>query len=177
MTSINPAFISIGSNIQPEWYLPLAVERMHEIGEMVAVSKVYQNPAIGRRRQPDFLNCAVLVGVELSAMDIRHRLREMEADLDRIRTEDKYAPRTIDLDLSILGDLVLETPEMVLPDPDILRRAYMAVTLAELDPTFPHPITSEPLQDIADRLRSTAILKAREDVAKMIQKSVRGESS
>jgi 2-amino-4-hydroxy-6-hydroxymethyldihydropteridine diphosphokinase len=125
---------------------------------------VYQNPAIGPQPRPDFLNAAVLVESELSPLEIRGHLRDIEAELGRVRSDDKYAPRTIDLDLCLLGSTILNTPELVLPDPDLLSRAFLAVTMAELAPGFPHPITKEPLADIASRLRPGANLTPRPDV-------------
>jgi 2-amino-4-hydroxy-6-hydroxymethyldihydropteridine diphosphokinase len=162
------AFIALGSNIKPEKYLPLAVEKLEIVGRLVAVSEVYQNPALGSTPQPDFLNAAVLVESELPPLEIRTLLRDIEAELGRLRTEDKYAPRTIDLDLSLLGYTILNTPELTLPDPDLLSRTHLAVTLAELSPDFIHPLTQEPLCEIADRLRSEAELVTRPDVRSQI---------
>ena len=159
------AFISLGSNIDPEKYLPLAVKRLEELGPLIGVSMVYQNPAIGPSPAPIFLNAAALVETDLTAGEIRDRLRRIEADLGRIRTADKYAPRVIDLDLCLLGSQVVETPELKLPDPDVLTRPHLAVTLAELAPDFPHPVTGEPLGAIAERLRPGADFRPRPDVA------------
>lgn len=158
------AFISLGSNIKPETYLPRAVQALKEIGELVAVSHVYQNPAIGPSPQDDYLNAAVLLSSEQSPFEIRDALRTIEARLDRVRTEDKYAPRTIDLDLCLLGFQSLKTPSFSLPDPDILTRAHLAISLAELIPDFLHPELGAPLADIAKRLRPGAALHLREDV-------------
>jgi 2-amino-4-hydroxy-6-hydroxymethyldihydropteridine diphosphokinase len=158
------AFISIGSNIEPEKHLPLAVALLPRIGELVAVSTVYQNPAVGPTPQADFLNAAALVRTELPAESIHRRLRAIEAELGRQRTEDKYAPRTIDLDLSLLGDQVMETTELTLPDPELLARPHLAIPLAELAPDYMHPVTLERLHAIADRLRPNAKLKPRPDV-------------
>jgi 2-amino-4-hydroxy-6-hydroxymethyldihydropteridine diphosphokinase len=159
------AFIALGSNLSPEMNLPLAAGRLAELGRVRGVSMVYQNPAIGPSPAPDFLNAAVLVETELSATEIRDRLRRIEAELGRVRTADKYAPRVIDLDLCLLGSQVLETPELRLPDPDVLTRPHLAIPLAELDPDFPHPVTGEPLGAIAARLRPHADLRPRPDVA------------
>lgn len=158
------AFISIGSNIQPEKHLPLAVARLPRIGELVAFSTVYQTPAVGPTPQADFLNAAALLRTELPPDQIRRRLRQIEAELGRQRTEDKYAPRTIDLDLALLGDQVMETTELTLPDPEILTHPHLAIPLAELAPNHIHPVTHERLQDIAERLRPNAELKPRPDV-------------
>lgn len=158
------AFISLGSNIEPETYLPRAVHALGDLGELVAVSHAYQNPAVGPTPQTDFLNAAVLVRTCLSAFEIRGTLRSIEAQLDRVRTEDKYAPRTIDLDLCLLGMQSLKTEHFQIPDPDILERAHLAVPLAELMPDFLHPDLGNTLAVIAAALRSGAALTLREDL-------------
>lgn len=158
------AFISLGSNIEPETYLPRAVLALKTLGELVAVSHVYQNPAVGPTPQDDYLNAAVLLSTDRSPFEIRDALRTIEARLDRVRTEDKYAPRTIDLDLCLLGAQSLKTSSFELPDPDILERAHLAIPLAELMPDFLHPELGAPLADIAKRLRPGAALELREDL-------------
>jgi 7,8-dihydro-6-hydroxymethylpterin-pyrophosphokinase len=126
------AFIALGSNIDPETNLPLAASRLSELGNPIAISTVYQNPAIADELQPDYLNA--------------------------------FAPRTIDLDLCILGDRVLDHELLSLPDPDLLKRAHLAVTLAELRPDFLHPITGDSLEEIAHELKKDAELNPRSDV-------------
>ena len=158
------AFISIGSNIEPENYLPQAVEMLREIGKILRISTVYQNPAIASGPQPDYLNATVLVVTSLEPLEIRRRLRVIENKLGRTRGADKYAPRTIDLDLCLYGSLMMNSEELTLPSPDIEKRAYLAVTLAELAPDLPHPITGEPLQILANRLRPGAKLIPRPDL-------------
>ena len=158
------AFIALGSNIDPEINLPLAASRLSALGKPIAGSMVYQNPAIAYEPQPDYLNAAVLVETDLEPVTIRAILREIEAELGRVRTGDKYAPRTIDLDLCMLGDRVFDHELLSLPDPDLLTRAHLAVTIAELQPEFPHPLTGEPLEDIANRIGKDAALIPRSDV-------------
>lgn len=122
---------------------------------MQSVSLAYQSKPIGDREQPDFLNAAVLLSVNEEPAKLRTLLREIEISLGRVRTEDKYASRTIDLDLVLLGDRV--DPKFQIPDPDILTREHLAVPLAELDPDFCHPTTGEALGTIASRLRSSEL--------------------
>jgi 2-amino-4-hydroxy-6-hydroxymethyldihydropteridine diphosphokinase len=162
------AFISMGSNLSPEANLPRAARRLSEIGALRAVSMVYQNRAIGPSRAPDFLNAAALLETELDAEEIRQRLRRMEEEMGRVRSADKYAPRVIDLDLCLLGSQIIKTPELDLPDPDLLTRPHLAATLAELAPDFPHPITGERLGAISERLRLGADLRARPEVARQL---------
>jgi 2-amino-4-hydroxy-6-hydroxymethyldihydropteridine diphosphokinase len=125
------------------------------MGQMESISLAYQSKPIGDRAQPDFLNAAVLLSVREEPAKLRTLLREIEISLGRVRTEDKYASRTIDLDLVLLGDRV--DPKFPLPDPDILTREHLAVPIAELDPDFCHPITREALGAIASRLRSNML--------------------
>ncbi|HEY42666.1 MAG TPA: 2-amino-4-hydroxy-6-hydroxymethyldihydropteridine diphosphokinase [Anaerolineae bacterium] len=164
------AFISLGSNIEPEKSLPLGTKRLGELGRMIGISTVYQNPAVGPTPQPDFLNAAALIETDLSAKDIRHHLRRIEADSNRVRTQDKYAPRTLDLDLCLLGSQVIEGSEFTLPDPDLLTRAHLAVPMAELAPSFLHPTSGETLQTIADRLRPEASLKPRPELTDRLRR-------
>lgn len=153
------AFISLGSNIEPEVYLPRAVDRLGSIGSVVRLSAAYRNPAVGPAPQPEYVNAAALVETSLSPVEIRARLRQIEADLGRIRREDKYAPRTIDLDLCYLGDAAEEFDGWSLPDPSADRLPHLAIPMAELMPEFSHPKTGETLETIAQRLRHNADLR------------------
>jgi 2-amino-4-hydroxy-6-hydroxymethyldihydropteridine diphosphokinase len=159
------AFISLGSNIDPEENLPLAMRKLSVIGEIVAVSMVYQNSAVGPTPQPDFLNAAVLIATDLEPMELRTRLRDIEAKMGRVRSDDKYAPREIDLDLCLLGEILFESPELTLPDPNLLERPHLIVPMAELEPDFVHPVTGESLWRIAERLKGDTQLTPRPDVA------------
>jgi 2-amino-4-hydroxy-6-hydroxymethyldihydropteridine diphosphokinase len=163
------AFISLGSNIDPEENLPLAMRNLGVIGEVLAVSMVYQNPAVGPTPQPDFLNAAVLIATDLVPLEIRAKLREIEIEMGRIRSEDKYAPRQIDLDLCLLGDTIFQNPELTLPDSDLLERPHLIIPMAELDSEFRHPITGESLTSIAERVKTNADLTPRPDVARQMK--------
>lgn len=158
------AFICLGSNVEPERHLAAALGRLRKVGRLVAVSPVYQSAAVGPRPAPDFLNAAALVETEREPLDIRAVLRRIEAGLGRVRSADRYAPRTIDLDLCLLGDRTLSEEGLTLPDPAVLERAYLARVLADLDPAFPYPGRGEPLGEIARRLAPGSRLVPRPDV-------------
>lgn len=165
----NHAFISLGSNIEPDLNLPKAIQKLSRLGKILAVSGVYQNRALGRSEQPDYLNAAVLMETEYQALALRHELRTIESELGRVRTEDKYAARTIDLDLCLFDKLIIHSPEFELPDPGIFERAHLALPLADLDPGFKHPITDEALSEIANRIRPEAELTPRDDIAGILR--------
>ncbi len=158
------AFISIGSNIEPEKHVVFGFERLAALGRVIAVSKVYENQAVGPSGQPDFLNAAVLIETDVLPDEVRDKLTEIEDELGRTRSDDKYAPRTIDLDLCLYGDSVSHSDVMAIPHPEILERVYLAVILSELDPEYRHPVTDEGLTDLAERLRPGARLLERPDV-------------
>lgn len=158
------AFISIGSNIEPDKHIVLGFQRLAELGRVLAVSKVYENPAVGPSGQPDFLNAAMLIETNLPLDEVREKLTEIEYELGRTRSDDNYDARTIDLDLCLYSDFVSRSDVVAFPRPDILERAYLAVTLSELDPEYRHPVTDERLADLAARLRPGAKLLERPDV-------------
>ena len=168
------AIVALGSNIEPERHLPKAVAALRTLGAK-AVSSVYQNPARGGRPQPDFLNAAVLLETQLEPAALRAALRGLEAELGRVRTDDKYAARNIDLDLLLLGDRSLVLDDLILPDPELLTMPHVAIPAAEVAPTAVHPLSGETLQAIADRLRPEADLRLRQDVTARALAALRAE--
>jgi len=169
------AFISLGSNVEPEKYLPLAVARLSSVGRLVGISRVYQNKAVGGEGQPDFLNAAALVVVDDPPEEVRGRLRAIERALGRERAHDRFAPRTIDLDLCLYGRVVMTSSEMVLPHPQVTSRAYVAVPLAELEPAMAHPVTGATLASLAEGLTGSGPLIPRPDVEAQLRPGVESE--
>jgi len=139
-------FISIGSSIEPEKNIPAALARLWDHARVLRYSPFYHTPAIGRPDDPDFYNCVVSVWTRLDPRELKFdALRKIEAELGRVRTDDGCAPRTIDLDLLLYGDLVVDEPDLRLPDPDILERPWLAAGLLELEPELVMPDTAKPL--------------------------------
>jgi 2-amino-4-hydroxy-6-hydroxymethyldihydropteridine diphosphokinase len=163
------AFVSLGSNIEPERNLPDAVRGLRPLGRILACSSVYQNPAVGPTPGPDFLNAAVLLQTEHSPDALRAELRALEARLGRQRTSDRFAPRTIDLDLVLYGAQVSRDVGLELPDPDLTVRPHLAIPLAELDPNHRHPITGESLRSIAARLQPQAVMHVHTEVTRQFR--------
>ncbi|TAK11543.1 MAG: 2-amino-4-hydroxy-6-hydroxymethyldihydropteridine diphosphokinase [Anaerolineae bacterium] len=145
--------IVLGSNIQPERHLRLAVEGLRVALGPLMVSSAWRTPAVGAPG-PDFLNACVAAPTTLSATALKFRvLRPLEAQLGRVRNEDKNAPRVIDLDLILDDGVVL--------DPDVWTHEHLALPLAELEPTLRNPQTGETLAETASRLEDRA---ARADI-------------
>jgi 2-amino-4-hydroxy-6-hydroxymethyldihydropteridine diphosphokinase len=129
------AFIAVGSNIEPARNVREALRRL-ALDEVIAgISTVYRTPAEGRPGQPKYYNCVVEIETATAPRDLKFRvLRRIEKELGRERTADKDAPRTIDLDLIWYGEVVMKAAHLVLPDPQIARRPFLAVPLCQLAP-------------------------------------------
>ncbi len=152
------ALISMGSNIDPERNLSNAVRRLATCCHVLAVSRVYESRPVGSMGQPDFLNAAALLETRLTAAELKKQvLQEIEREMGRVRGSDKYAPRTIDLDISLFGDQVFELGARHIPDPEILRCAYIARPLADVAPQVRHPETGRTLLEIAGGLEDRGI--------------------
>jgi 2-amino-4-hydroxy-6-hydroxymethyldihydropteridine diphosphokinase len=158
------AFIELGSNIRPEDYLPRAVASLEAVGRILAISNAYQNPAISKEPQPDYINAAVMIETTLLPFELRDSLRSIEEQLERVRTEDKYAPRTIDLDIALYGDMIIDHPLLKVPDEHIFTRPHLALTLAECEPDYIHPQSGDTLREIADRFTKPGLLIRRDDI-------------
>lgn len=134
------AFIAIGSNIEPAENVRAAINALARQTCLIGISMVYLTDAIGRSEQPSYYNCVVEVETEASPAELKHGiLRNIEDSLGRKRTADKYAPRTIDLDLIVYGDLTMDAEGIKLPDPEILERPFLAIPLLELAPDMVLP--------------------------------------
>lgn len=129
------AFIGIGSNIDPAENVQAAIRSLAQKTHLVGISMVYCTDALDRPEQPPYYNCVVEIETEAPPTEVKHGiLRTIENNLGRKRTEDKYAPRTIDLDLIVYGDLTIDAEGIKLPDPEILERPFLAIPLFELAP-------------------------------------------
>lgn len=137
-------YLALGSNIEPEIYIPLALKRLQDIFTVSAVSSAYQAPAVGSD-STDFINAVVHIQTELDleTLKLKH-LRPLEAELGRIRTEDKNAPRTIDIDILLHNDNLYEE--------GLWEQVHLAVPLAEIYPEYKNPHTGQTIQKIAAAL-------------------------
>ena len=159
---MNRIVIALGSNIDKERNMPAAVALLRQRVNVVGVSPVYETVPIGLRDQPNFFNAAVLVETVKDAATLKDEVLEwLETRLHRERQADKNAPRTIDADIVLFNEAVLDYAASDgrlrhLPDPDLLHFAHIAVPVADLLPHARHPETGEPLRAIADRLLEAA---------------------
>ncbi len=129
---LSVAFIAVGSNIEPEQNISAALTMLKEVVRVRASSIFYRTEPLGERRQPDFVNGVWHVHTVLSPARIKNDvLKPIESELGRVRTDDKFAPRTIDLDLVLYGALVTAGDDLTLPHPDV-NRPFVYVPILEL---------------------------------------------
>ncbi len=155
---MNEILVSIGSNVAKEANVPAAVARLAAAPgiTVLAVSSVLATPAVGADGQPDgrpaYHNVGLRAATTLDLQEVRTLLRRIEEELGRVRGPDKFAPRTIDLDLAYYGDpqAAVTTGAGELPlDDSVLRYAHVAVPLAEVAPRWMHPEARSTLAAIA----------------------------
>jgi 2-amino-4-hydroxy-6-hydroxymethyldihydropteridine diphosphokinase len=145
-------FLSLGSNIRPEENIVQAVDLLQAYGTLVAASEVYQTPALGAEDQPDYLNAAVLLRSALTPEVFQSEaIPSVEHALKRVRSEDKFAARTIDVDIMLAGLFVGRLGQRDIPSQEIVERPFVAIPLAEIAPDFMHPVLGLTLAEIARR--------------------------
>lgn len=159
MTSPDPVtlYIALGSNIEPEANLRRCVELLRSKITVTALSSVYRTPPQGDTNQADFLNMVIQGRSSITPSTLKIDVLDwIERELKRVRDPlNKNAPRTIDLDLLLWGDAVMDygSKPWRVPDADILRYAHVAVPLAELAPDHIHPTEKIPIRVIAERFQ------------------------
>jgi 2-amino-4-hydroxy-6-hydroxymethyldihydropteridine diphosphokinase len=153
---VHPAYLSLGSNIQPETNLPKAVDLLNEYGKIEKVSNVWESEAVGSPG-PNFLNACVLFVTPLLFPELKEQvIHPIEAKLGRIRTADKFAPRTIDIDIIVFDEQSCNDK--------FWKQAFVVVPLAEIYPDYQNPLTKESMIETATRLRQSTWMKMRPEV-------------
>jgi 2-amino-4-hydroxy-6-hydroxymethyldihydropteridine diphosphokinase len=162
----NLAYLSLGSNIQPDLNLAAAVAQLARYGRVRAISTVWETPPVGFTDQPNFLNLALILETRLSAQALRNEaIAAIESALGRVRSENKNAPRTIDIDIMLFNHDALHIGERHIPDPEVLERAFVAIPMAEIAPDYVHPETGQTLRAIARQFDPTqAGMRRRGDI-------------
>ncbi len=162
---MNVAYISLGSNIDPGVHLLEAVRRLGRLCRVVAVSPVYETTAVGDPSQPNFLNAAVIVETHLPAEQLKDKVLDpIEQALGRRRTTNPNDARTIDLDLVLFNQDVLEIGKRQVPDPDIARYAHVVRPLADIAPDYVYPLTGQTLAQMVAAFAGTPGIRRRDDI-------------
>ncbi len=135
--------------------LRAAAKRIRERMPLLNASSLYETAPVGFQNQPTFLNAVLEVDAPEDPQELYRIIREVEADLGRERTF-ANAPRTIDLDILLHGDTVLEAEHLTIPHPRMHERAFVMVPLAEIAGDVRDPRSGITMRDLAGKLGDTS---------------------
>jgi 2-amino-4-hydroxy-6-hydroxymethyldihydropteridine diphosphokinase len=146
------AYLSLGSNVgDREPHLRDAIARLESHGRVVAVSSIYETEPVEFTDQPWFLNCAVALETGATPQRLLAAALKIEQEMGRYRAADK-SPRTIDIDIVLFGDAVVNSPELTIPHPAMHERRFVLQPLAEIAPDAMHPILKRTIRELRDGL-------------------------
>ena len=135
-------YIAIGSNLaSPLEQVNAAVQAIGEIPDsrIVAVSSFYRTPPLGPQDQPDYLNAAVALDTALAPEALLDHTQRIELQQGRVRKAERWGPRTLDLDIMLFGDEVINTERLTVPHYDMKNRGFMLWPLFEIAPELRFP--------------------------------------
>jgi 2-amino-4-hydroxy-6-hydroxymethyldihydropteridine diphosphokinase len=153
MNESHLAYLSLGSNIQPEIHLVKGIELLEKFGTIEKISRAWESHSVGARG-PNYLNACLALATTLPAAELKRKaLIPIEAALGRRRDVDKFAPRTIDIDIVVFDNISLQDKYW--------DQAFVVIPFAEIYPDFQNPTTQERIVETARRLRQTTWMEAR----------------
>ena len=149
--SIHTAYVALGSNLgDKEANLRKALELLQERGvEVVKTSSFICTEPYGVTDQPQFLNGVCEVRTSLEPFELLHTLLDIEQEMGRVRLR-HWGERNIDLDLLLYEDVVMDTPQLKLPHPDMQNRDFVLLPLAEIAPELVHPILQKSIEELSN---------------------------
>lgn len=134
------AYLSLGSNLQPQQHLPAAIEALRQRFGELAVSPAYRCAAVGFAG-PDFVNLAVGLQPDLEPAALETLLHALEDRHGRRRDVPRFSSRTLDIDIVLYGSRVVHGPGHLQIPRDELRHAFVLKPLADIAPDFRHPVS------------------------------------
>lgn len=146
---MNKAYLLIGGNKGDRLkILQQAVRAIDSrAGKVLEESPVYETAAWGKTDQDAFLNQALLIDTPYSPETLLEKILQIETEMGRVRQE-KYGPRTIDIDILLYNDRHLETAALTIPHPELANRRFALIPLAALAPQLKHPVLHDSIQSL-----------------------------
>ena len=151
----NQAYVAAGSNVDPIVNLRRALDLLAARYDTLRVSPAYRNAAVGFTGD-DFVNLAIEITTAQPVRELLGDLHAVEEACGRARLAPRWAPRSMDLDVLLYGDLVVNEPDLKLPRPDLVKRAYMLKPMVDLAPDLRHPTLKTTLRELWRSFDSTA---------------------
>jgi 2-amino-4-hydroxy-6-hydroxymethyldihydropteridine diphosphokinase len=152
-------YLSLGSNIGERGLnLREAVRRLAAAGRIVAVSAFYETEPVEFTEQSWFLNCVVAIETSQSTFDLMKMVLEIEREMGRVRDK-KKGPRTIDIDILLFGDSIIDSPELTIPHPAMHQRRFVLEPLSEIAPGARHPVLKKTISELLKELPTGQIVR------------------
>lgn len=149
-------YLSLGSNLgDREAHLRTAIEKLADLGQVAAVSSIYETEPVEFTAQPWFLNCALALRTHLMPKLFLAKALAIEQQMGRRRTQPK-GPRTIDIDILLFGNSVISTPQLDVPHPAMHQRRFVLEPLAEIAPDVRHPVFKLSMREMLQGLSASA---------------------
>ena len=153
-------YLSLGSNVgDRKTNLENAIARLGELGAVTAISSFYETEPVEFAAQPWFLNCAVALETEMMPRRLLHSVLAIEQAMGRHRIHPK-GPRTLDIDILLFGNSVVDTRELTIPHPALHERRFVLGPLSEIAPEVRHPVYKRTMRELCDALpRDAGVVK------------------
>lgn len=163
-------YLLLGGNLGDKETIFSEVKRLlkEKVGEITARSNIYETEPWGFESEDMFWNQALEISTSLSPLEVLRKTQQTEAELGRIRKSDRYDSRMIDIDILFFDNQIIEFENLTVPHPRILERKFVLMPLAEIAPTFVHPIFQKTigqlLLECTDNLRVEKIKNNQRDL-------------
>ena len=157
---MHTVYLGLGTNLgDRRMNLQTAIRALPPAVLVRAESKIYETPAWGYEDQPRFLNMAIEAQTELAPKDLLAHIKEIERRLGRKATF-RWGPRVIDIDILFFDELVLESPQLIIPHARLQERAFVLVPLRDLAPDLMHPVLHKSIRQLSEEVDASGIVPA-----------------
>ncbi len=154
---MNDVYLGLGTNLGNRTEnIDRAIDGLGALVRIRSVSPYYETAAWGIEDQPDFLNLCVAGETNLGPWELLHFVKDLEIEVGRVATV-RWGPRLIDIDILLLGDLVMSEPGLTIPHKGMPDRATVLIPLADIAPEMCHPVTQLTVAEMCVQVDRTGV--------------------